>query len=168
MTIQNDIIESNKRTQEQIFRILSTLNEYSEQNITAQDSVLPVVGLNDDGQVSLFDAEGFVVPPSVYDTGGGTFERVVIQKEIIVASDSSNKQTVQELDFNGEDFAADRDDDPSILRISLKNRPDFNIFVGDNDPVLSASVVQGNLWFYSLTGKMYVRYQDFWVQPHPE
>lgn len=168
MSIQTEIIESNRKTQEQILNILKTLNEFSEENITAQDSTLPVVGLDENGQVSLFDADGFVVAPSIYESGGGTFEKVVVQKQIIVASDSSNKQTVEELDFNGEDFVADRDDNPSILRISLKKRPDFNIFVGDSDPVLSSTVVQGNVWFYTITGKMYVRYQNFWVQPHPE
>jgi len=167
MVTQKEIIENNNKDKEEIFRLLNTLQEFSEQNITSQDSVLPVVGINDDGSLGLFESSGEPISIAPFLGAGGTVEKVIVQKEIIVASDSSNKQTVQELDFNGDDFAADRDDDPSILRISLKNRPDFRIFVGDNDPTLTVDVVQGNIWFYSILGKMYVRYQDFWVQPHP-
>jgi len=168
MVTQKEIIEANTKDQEEIYRILNTLQEYSEKNITSQDSVLPVIGLDDNGQLGLFETSGDAIQVLPLSMAGGTVEKVIVQKEIIVASDSANKQTVQELDFNSNDFAADRDDDPSILRISLKNRPDFNIFVGDSDPTLSANVIQGNIWFYTILGKMYVRYQNFWIQPHPE
>lgn len=169
MTTQQQIIESNQKTKDQALSLLNTLSEYAEQNIQAQDSIVPVVGLDEDGKLSLFDSiTGNLINPFAPLASGATVEKVIVQKEIIVSSDSSNKQTVQELDFNIQDFVADRDDDPSILRISLKNRPDFNIFVGDNDPSLTTEVSQGNMWLYSILGKMYVRYQNFWIQPHPE
>lgn len=167
MTTQNQIIDSINKEQDEIFRVINTLNDYTIQNLGSEESDFPIVGLNENGQLSLIDPEGQVIQPLVFGPSGTTTEKVVIQKEIIVASDGQNKQTVQEIDFNGDDFAADRDEDANIIRVSLKNRPDFGIFVSDNDPILTTSVSEGNMWFYTILGKMYVRYQNFWVQPHP-
>lgn len=160
----NDLIRQNKALVNSLGSVINTLDELLSQNFTSSTSVVPVVGLNQDGSLGLFEG-GEPISLKTLEQGA-TQDRVIVQKEIIVSSDSKNKQTVEEIDFDANDFSASREG--SAIRVSLKDKARFLVYITDEDPVLTENVINGDFWFFSVYGKMYVRYDDVWVQPHPE
>tara|TARA_Y100001937_G_C7125966_1_gene334949 strand:- start:139 stop:729 length:591 start_codon:yes stop_codon:yes gene_type:complete len=92
-------------------------------------------------------------------------EKTVVQREITVSSDQVDKQTVNEIDFNKSDFTATRDGD--VLTVSIKGELGGKAFVSPNDPALTQTVTDGEFWFWTEKGKLYIRYDSYWVQPHP-
>jgi len=144
--------------------LVLTLSDLATSNITAENSTLPTIGLNEDGTLGLFE-DSEEVPFSRFERGV-TQEKLVVKKEIIVSSDQVDKQTVEEIDFDKNDFAATRAG--KVLTVQLKDKSNFLVFVSSSDPSLTNTIVDGNLWFVITTGKMYVRYNDVWVQPHPQ
>ena len=148
----------------QIDEVFTTLGDYIKDNLSSSTSVLPNICIGEDGKLGLFE-ETDEVPLRVFQEGV-TQDRIVVEREIIVSSDGQNKQTVEEIDFDGDDFVASRTG--SIVEIALKNRTRYIVFLGDQDPTLTKDVNEGDFWFFSITGKLYVRYSGFWVQPHPQ
>lgn len=144
--------------------LVLTLSDLATSNITAENSTLPTIGLNEDGTLGLFE-DSEEVPFSRFERGV-TQEKLVVKKEIIVSSDQVDKQSVEEIDFDKNDFAATRAG--KVLTVQLKDKSNFLVFVSSSDPSLTNTIVDGNLWFVITTGKMYVRYNDVWVQPHPQ
>jgi len=144
--------------------LVLTLSDLATSNITAENSTLPTIGLNEDGTLGLFE-DSEQIPFSRFERGV-TQEKLVVKKEIIVSSDQVDKQTVEEIDFDKNDFAATRAG--KVLTVQLKDKSNFLVFVSSSDPSLTNTIVDGNLWFVITTGKMYVRYNDVWVQPHPQ
>jgi len=94
-----------------------------------------------------------------------TIEKTIVEREITVSSDQVDKQTVNEIDFDKNDFSASRDGD--VLTVSLKGELGAVAYVSSTDPSLTQSVKEGEFWFWTLQGKLYIRYGSFWVQPHP-
>ena len=163
----SDIREINNRSDSltrSIENVIGTLDEYLIQNITSQDSVIPVIGLNEDGSLGLFEG-GKPIPIDILERGE-TQEKVIVQREIIISSDGKNKQTVEEIDFDGDFFTASRTG--TKIEVSLKDRASFLVYISDEDPVKNELIRDGDFWFLSLFGKMYVRYDGVWVQPHPQ
>ena len=144
--------------------LVLTLSDLATSNITAENSTLPTIGLNEDGTLGLFE-DSEQIPFSRFERGV-TQEKLVVKKEIIVSSDQVDKQSVEEIDFDKNDFAATRAG--KVLTVQLKDKSNFLVFVSSSDPSLTNTIVDGNLWFVITTGKMYVRYNDVWVQPHPQ
>ena len=144
--------------------LVLTLSDLATSNITAENSALPTIGLNEDGTLGLFE-DSEQIPFSRFERGV-TQEKLVVKKEIIVSSDQVDKQSVEEIDFDKNDFAATRAG--KVLTVQLKDKSNFLVFVSSSDPSLTNTIVDGNLWFVITTGKMYVRYNDVWVQPHPQ
>lgn len=144
--------------------LVLTLSDLATSNITAENSTLPTIGLNEDGTLGLFE-DSEEVPFSRFERGV-TQEKLVVKKEIIVSSDQVDKQTVEEIDFDKNDFAATRAG--KVLTVQLKDKSNFLVFVSSSDPSITNTIIDGNLWFVITTGKMYVRYNDVWVQPHPQ
>ena len=165
---RNNISKTIEDSQREIASLVATVAEYASRIDFDGTVPIPVISQDADGRLGVYDASNETVLKTLLEpTTGITTEKVVIQKNIIVSSDDKNKQTSQEIDFNGQDFVADRDENADVIRISLKNRPDFRVFVSDSDPILEEDVVEGNFWFYSVLSKMYIRYNNFWIQPHP-
>jgi len=144
--------------------LVLTLSDLATSNITAENSTLPTIGLNEDGTLGLFE-DSEQIPFSRFERGV-TQEKLVVKKEIIVSSDQVDKQTVEEIDFDKNDFAATRAG--KVLTVQLKDKSNFLVFVSSSDPSITNTIIDGNLWFVITTGKMYVRYNDVWVQPHPQ
>ena len=144
--------------------LVLTLSDLAISNITSESSTLPTVGLNADGTLGLFE-DSKQIPFSRFQRGV-TLEKIIVQKEIIVSSDQVDKQSVEEIDFNKNDFAASRAG--NVLTVQLKDKSNFLVYVSGTDPSITKTVVNGNLWFIITTGKMYIRYNDVWVQPHPQ
>lgn len=144
--------------------LVLTLSDLATSNITAENSTLPTIGLNNDGTLGLFE-DSEEIPFSRFERGV-TQEKLVVKKEIIVSSDQVDKQSVEEIDFNKNDFAATRAG--KVLTVQLKDKSNFLVFVSSSDPSFTNTISDGNLWFIITTGKMYVRYNDVWVQPHPQ
>ena len=144
--------------------LVLTLSDLAISNITAESSTLPTVGLNENGTLGLFE-DSKEIPFSRFQRGV-TLEKIIVQKEIIVSSDQVDKQSVEEIDFNKNDFAASRAG--KVLTVQLKDKSNFLVYVSGTDPSITKTVVDGNLWFIITTGKMYIRYNDVWVQPHPQ
>mgnify|MGYP006403806141 FL=1 len=144
--------------------LVLTLSDLAISNITSESSTLPTVGLNADGTLGLFE-DSKEIPFSRFQRGV-TLEKIIVQKEIIVSSDQVDKQSVEEIDFNKNDFAASRAG--NVLTVQLKDKSNFLVYVSGTDPSITKTVVNGNLWFIITTGKMYIRYNDVWVQPHPQ
>ena len=86
--------------------LVLTLSDLAISNITSENSTLPTVGLNADGTLGLFE-DSKQIPFSRFQRGG-TQEKIIIQREIIVSSDQVDKQSVEEIDFIKNDFAATR------------------------------------------------------------
>ena len=144
--------------------LVLTLSDLATSNITAENSTLPTIGLNEDGTLGLFE-DSEEVPFSRFERGV-TQEKLIVKKEIIVSSDQVDKQSVEEIDFDKNDFAATRAG--KVLTVQLKDKSNFLVFVSSSDPSFTNTISDGNLWFVITTGKMYVRYNDVWVQPHPQ
>lgn len=144
--------------------LVLTLSDLAISNITAESSTLPTVGLNENGTLGLFE-DSKEIPFSRFQRGV-TLEKIIVEKEIIVSSDQVDKQSVEEIDFNKNDFAASRAG--KVLTVQLKDKSNFLVYVSGTDPSITKTVVAGNLWFIITTGKMYIRYNDVWVQPHPQ
>ena len=144
--------------------LVLTLSDLAISNITAESSTLPTVGLNENGTLGLFE-DSKEIPFSRFQRGV-TLEKIIVEKEIIVSSDQVDKQSVEEIDFNKNDFAASRAG--NVLTVQLKDKSNFLVYVSGTDPSITKTVVAGNLWFIITTGKMYIRYNDVWVQPHPQ
>ena len=144
--------------------LVLTLSDLAISNITSESSTLPTVGLNADGTLGLFE-DSKEIPFSRFQRGV-TLEKIIVEKEIIVSSDQVDKQSVEEIDFNKNDFAASRAG--NVLTVQLKDKSNFLVYVSGTDPSITKTVVNGNLWFIITTGKMYIRYNDVWVQPHPQ
>jgi len=144
--------------------LVLTLSDLATSNITAENSTLPTIGLNEDGTLGLFE-DSEQVPFSRFERGV-TQEKLIVKKEIIVSSDQVDKQSVEEIDFNKNDFAATRAG--KVLTVQLKDKSNFLVYVSSSDPSFTNTISDGNLWFIITTGKMYVRYNDVWVQPHPQ
>tara|TARA_R110001632_G_scaffold188601_1_gene309125 strand:- start:167 stop:664 length:498 start_codon:yes stop_codon:yes gene_type:complete len=144
--------------------LVLTLSDLAISNITAESSTLPTVGLNENGTLGLFE-DSQEIPLSRFQRGV-TLEKIIVEKEIIVSSDQVDKQSVEEIDFNKNDFAASRAG--KVLTVQLKDKSNFLVYVSGTDPSITKTVVDGNLWFIITTGKMYIRYNDVWVQPHPQ
>jgi hypothetical protein len=144
--------------------LVLTLSDLAISNITSESSTLPTVGLNADGTLGLFE-DSKEIPFSRFQRGV-TLEKIIVQKEIIVSSDQVDKQSVEEIDFNKNDFAASRAG--NVLTVQLKDKSNFLVYISGTDPSITKTVVNGNLWFIITTGKMYIRYNDVWVQPHPQ
>ena len=144
--------------------LVLTLSDLAISNITSESSTLPTVGLNENGTLGLFE-DSKEIPFSRFQRGV-TLEKIIVQKEIIVSSDQVDKQSVEEIDFNKNDFAASRAG--NVLTVQLKDKSNFLVYVSGTDPSITKTVVNGNLWFIITTGKMYIRYNDVWVQPHPQ
>jgi len=144
--------------------LVLTLSDLATSNITAENSTLPTIGLNEDGTLGLFE-DSEQIPFSRFERGV-TQEKLVVKKEIIVSSDQVDKQSVEEIDFDKNDFAATRAG--KVLTVQLKDKSNFLVFVSSSDPSITNTIIDGNLWFVITTGKMYVRYNDVWVQPHPQ
>jgi hypothetical protein len=144
--------------------LVLTLSDLAISNITAESSTLPTVGLNENGTLGLFE-DSKEIPFSRFQRGV-TLEKIIVEKEIIVSSDQVDKQSVEEIDFNKNDFAASRAG--KVLTVQLKDKSNFLVYVSGTDPSITKTVVNGNLWFIITTGKMYIRYNDVWVQPHPQ
>jgi hypothetical protein len=144
--------------------LVLTLSDLATSNITAENSALPTIGLNEDGTLGLFE-DSEQIPFSRFERGV-TQEKLVVKKEIIVSSDQVDKQSVEEIDFDKNDFAATRAG--KVLTVQLKDKSNFLVFVSSSDPSITNTIIDGNLWFVITTGKMYVRYNDVWVQPHPQ
>lgn len=144
--------------------LVLTLSDLAISNITAESSTLPTVGLNENGTLGLFE-DSKEIPFSRFQRGV-TLEKIIVEKEIIVSSDQVDKQSVEEIDFNKNDFAASRAG--KVLTVQLKDKSNFLVYVSGTDPSITKTVVDGNLWFIITTGKMYIRYNDVWVQPHPQ
>jgi len=144
--------------------LVLTLSDLAISNITAENSTLPSIGLNEDGTLGLFE-DSEEIPFSRFERGV-TQEKLIVKKEIIVSSDQVDKQSVEEIDFNKNDFAATRAG--KVLTVQLKDKSNFLVFVSSSDPSYTNTISDGNLWFIITTGKMYVRYNDVWVQPHPQ
>jgi hypothetical protein len=144
--------------------LVLTLSDLAISNITSESSTLPTVGLNENGTLGLFE-DSKEIPFSRFQRGV-TLEKIIVQREIIVSSDQVDKQSVEEIDFNKNDFAASRAG--NVLTVQLKDKSNFLVYVSGTDPSITKTVVNGNLWFIITTGKMYIRYNDVWVQPHPQ
>tara|TARA_Y100000385_G_C12939971_1_gene570596 strand:- start:398 stop:895 length:498 start_codon:yes stop_codon:yes gene_type:complete len=144
--------------------LVLTLSDLATSNITEENSTLPSIGLNEDGTLGLFE-DSEQVPFSRFERGV-TQEKLIVKKEIIVSSDQVDKQSVEEIDFDKNDFAATRAG--KVLTVQLKDKSNFLVFVSSSDPSFTNTISDGNLWFVITTGKMYVRYNDVWVQPHPQ
>lgn len=144
--------------------LVLTLNDLATSNITAENSTLPSIGLNEDGTLGLFE-DSEQVPFSRFERGV-TQEKIIVKKEIIVSSDQVDKQSVEEIDFNKNDFAATRTG--NVLTVQLKDNSNFLVYVSASDPSLTNIISDGNLWFFVNTGKMYLRFSGVWVQPHPQ
>tara|TARA_Y100000389_G_scaffold187947_1_gene209909 strand:+ start:265 stop:762 length:498 start_codon:yes stop_codon:yes gene_type:complete len=144
--------------------LVLTLSDLAISNITSENSTLPSIGLNEDGTLGLFE-DSEQVPFSRFERGV-TQEKLIVKKEIIVSSDQVDKQSVEEIDFDKNDFAATRAG--KVLTVQLKDKSNFLVFVSSSDPSFTNTISDGNLWFVITTGKMYVRYNDVWVQPHPQ
>ena len=144
--------------------LVLTLSDLAISNTTSENSTLPSIGLNEDGTLGLFE-DSEQVPFSRFERGV-TQEKLIVKKEIIVSSDQVDKQSVEEIDFDKNDFAATRAG--KVLTVQLKDKSNFLVFVSSSDPSFTNTISDGNLWFVITTGKMYVRYNDVWVQPHPQ
>lgn len=159
-----ELIEQNKALVKSIGSVVNTLDGIISENFTSSTSVVPVVGLNENGSLGLFEGGEPIALKTL--TQGTTQETVIVKREIIVSSDKKDKQTVEEIDFDGDDFVASREG--NAIQVSLKDRTKFIVYIKDEDPILTEDVVNGDFWFYNVLGKMYVRYKDVWVQPHPQ
>lgn len=143
--------------------ILTTIQDLMQQNIESDNPTpLPTLIVDDDNLVSLVQAEK---PIDLTPVKTETIEKTIVQREITVSSDQVDKQTVNEIDFDKGDFAATRTGD--VLTVSLKGSLDSIAYVSSTDPSLTNTVSVGQFWFWTLNGKLYIRYGSFWVQPHP-
>jgi len=143
--------------------ILTTIQDLMQQNIESDNPTpLPTLIIGDDNLVSLVQAEKTIDLTPVKTE---IIEKTIVQREITVSSDQVDKQTVNEIDFDKGDFSATRTGD--VLTVSLKGSLDSIAYVSSTDPSLTNTVVNGQFWFWTLRGKLYIRYGSFWVQPHP-
>lgn len=149
--------------QKSIDSITATLLEITN-NIELQDNpTLPLLELDDDeGTGSLVESDEIIDLTPVKTE---IIEKTIVEREITVSSDQVDKQTVNEIDFDKDDFAATRSGD--VLTVSLKGNLGGVAYVSSTDPTLTETVKNGEFWFWTKTGKLYIRYGSFWVQPHP-
>lgn len=143
--------------------ILTTIQDLMKENIESdRPTPLPTLIVDDDNLVSLVKLD---TPIDLTPVKTETIEKTIVQREITVSSDQVDKQTVNEIDFDKSDFAATRTGD--VLTVSLKGSLDSIAYVSATDPSLTNTVTEGQFWFWTVQGKLYIRYGSFWVQPHP-
>jgi len=143
--------------------ILVTIQDLMNQNIESDTPTpLPTLFVGDDNLASLVQTE---TPIDLTPVKTETIEKTIVQREITVSSDQVDKQTVNEIDFDKNDFAATRTGD--ILTVSIKGNINSIAFISPTDPALTETVSEGQFWFWTQKGKLYIRYGSFWVQPHP-
>ena len=123
---------------------------------------IPVLEVGEDGIPRLVLDD---TPVDLTPVRTETIEKTIVEREITVSSDQVDKQTVNEIDFDKDDFAATRSGD--VLTVSLKGNLGGVAYVSSTDPTLTETVKNGEFWFWTQKGKLYIRYGSFWVQPHP-
>tara|TARA_R110001592_G_scaffold19304_2_gene79394 strand:- start:1963 stop:2559 length:597 start_codon:yes stop_codon:yes gene_type:complete len=148
--------------QKTVDSLVTTLLEISN-NVELQDipTNLPTVNLDEVGTGSLVQVD---TPIDLTPVKTETIEKTIVEREITVSSDKVDKQTVNEIDFDKNDFTATREGD--VLTVSLKQSSGV-AYVSSTDPSSTQTVQEGEFWFWTLKGKLYIRYGSFWVQPHP-
>ena len=148
--------------QKQVDSIVTTLLDISD-GIELQDNpTLPSIDLDESGNAILVEKNEIVDLTPVRTE---VVEKTIVEREITVSSDQVDKQTVNEIDFDKGDFTATRSGD--VLTVSLKGNLGGVAYVSSTDPSLTETVTNGEFWFWTQKGKLYIRYGSFWVQPHP-
>tara|TARA_B100001094_G_scaffold80880_1_gene77082 strand:+ start:186 stop:785 length:600 start_codon:yes stop_codon:yes gene_type:complete len=149
--------------QKTVDSLVTTLLELSN-SVELEDvpTNLPTINLDDVGTGSLVQVD---TPIDLTPVKTETIEKITVEREITVSSDQVDKQTVSEIDFDKSDFTATRDGD--VLTVSIKDNRGSVAYVSSADPVLTNAVSEGQFWFWTLKGKLYIRYGSLWVQPHP-
>mgnify|MGYP003643100327 CR=1 FL=1 len=154
---------ANSDVEKQTDSIITTLLELTD-NVELQDvpTNLPTISVDDIGKGTLLQVD---TPIDLTPVRTETIEKTIVEREITVSSDQVDKQTVNEIDFNKSDFTATRFGD--VLTVSIKDNRGSIAYVSSTDPVLTNDVSSGQFWFWTLKGKLYIRYGSYWVQPHP-
>ena len=148
--------------QKQVDSIITTLLDISDGIELEKNPTLPSLDLDEDGNATLIEKNEIVDLTPVRTE---TIEKTIVQREITVSSDQVDKQTVNEIDFDKSDFTATRDGD--VLTVSIKGDLGGVAYVTSTDPSLTQTVKDGEFWFWTQKGKLYIRYDSYWVQPHP-
>ena len=158
-----DLSDGSTDVQQQVDSIVSTMLELSDK-IELEDvpTNLPTLDTDDVGLGTLVQVD---TPIDLTPVKTEIIEKTVVEREITVSSDQVDKQTVNEIDFNKTDFTATRDGD--VLTVSLSGSVGGVAYVSSTDPSLTNTVKNGEFWFWTQKGKLYIRYGSFWVQPHP-
>jgi len=161
--IGSDKLSSGETDKQKDFdSIITTLLDLSDGIELEENPTLPTLDFTDDGFGTLVqDNEAIDLKPVKTEV----IEKTIVQREITVSSDQVDKQTVNEIDFDKSDFTATRDGD--ILTVSLKGDIGGVAYVSSTDPSLTQTVETGEFWFWTQKGKLYIRYDSYWVQPHP-
>ena len=146
----------------QVDSIITTLLDISDGIELEKNPTLPSLDLDEDGNATLIEKNEIVDLTPVRTE---TIEKTIVQREITVSSDQVDKQTVNEIDFDKSDFTATRDGD--VLTVSIKGDLGGVAYVTSTDPSLTQTVKDGEFWFWTQKGKLYIRYDSYWVQPHP-
>ena len=148
--------------QKQVDSIITTLLDISDGIELEKNPTLPSLDLDESGNATLVEKNEIVDLTPVRTE---TIEKTIVQREITVSSDQVDKQTVNEIDFDKSDFTATRDGD--VLTVSIKGDLGGDAYVTSTDPSLTQTVKDGEFWFWTQKGKLYIRYDSYWVQPHP-
>ena len=157
-----ELASGETEVQKQVDSIITTLLDLSD-GIELQDNpTLPSLDLDESGNATLVEKNEIVDLTPVRTE---TIEKTIVQREITVSSDQVDKQTVNEIDFDKSDFTATRDGD--VLTVSIKGDLGGVAYVTSTDPSLTQTVKDGEFWFWTQKGKLYIRYDSYWVQPHP-
>ena len=158
-----DLSEGTTDVQQQVDSIVTTLLDISN-NVELEDvpTNLPTIDTDDVGNGTLLQVD---TPIDLTPVKTETIEKTIVEREITVSSDQVDKQTVNEIDFDKTDFTATRDGD--VLTVALSGSVGGVAYISSTDPSLSKTVKSGEFWFWTQKGKLYIRYDSYWVQPHP-
>jgi len=157
----SELVSGDTDIQNSLDSVTATLLELSKDFELQDDLDLPEVDLSDGVATLVESGEAIDLTPVKTEI----VEKTVVQREITVSSDQVDKQTVNEIDFDKSDFTATRDGD--VLTVSIKGDLGGVAYVASTDPSLTQTVKDGEFWFWTQKGKLYIRYDSYWVQPHP-